>query len=402
MNEILGHNNSQVEAGKTRAETEESGGTIQVDISDALCEQDKVKFTVQTRISERGAEEAKTCKTTRTHEDFLWLHSVIDENSDYAGLIIPPRPPKPDFQLSQERLDRMGEKEARGGRLEFAKVKQDLEADYLAAFKKTVAQHEAFLKRLASHPTLKKDCNLKIFLEYEQELGVRGKNVKEKLSEFFGLFQRSTDELLLASTQHDGDTFFVSEKIRLMDYHSRLRLTCIQADKMSSSHKALAANFSRVASGLAEVVMDAPGLASLAEVCEGLEKVKRIEGRLATDQELKLADTLRYHVRDTAAAKDLLYRRLRTLNKFEVSNKELHLARARNIERDLAESLQTEAWAALESLSETAKGELQLQKERRVESFQKNLRDLAELEVKHARAHCQVLRQVLGQLRSEE
>ena len=62
--------------------------------------------------------------------------------------------------------------------------------------------------------------------------------------------------------------------------------------------QALAANFSRVASGLAEVVMDAPGLvvtwqlsladpcvqASLAEVCEGLEKVKRIEGRLATDQ----------------------------------------------------------------------------------------------------------------------
>ena len=32
-----------------------------------------------------------------------------------------------------------------------AQMKQDLEADYLAAFKKTVAQHEAFLKRLASH-----------------------------------------------------------------------------------------------------------------------------------------------------------------------------------------------------------------------------------------------------------
>ena len=32
MNEILGHNNSQVEAGKTRAETEESGGTIQVNL----------------------------------------------------------------------------------------------------------------------------------------------------------------------------------------------------------------------------------------------------------------------------------------------------------------------------------------------------------------------------------
>lgn len=34
-------------------------------------------------------------------------------------------------------------------------MKQDLEADYLAAFKKTVAQHEGFLKRLASHNMLK-------------------------------------------------------------------------------------------------------------------------------------------------------------------------------------------------------------------------------------------------------
>ena len=68
----------------------------------------------------------------------------------------------------------MGEREARGGREQFAKVKtqnammknmqdnknlsqvkQDLEADYLAAFKKTVAQHEGFLKRLASHNMLK-------------------------------------------------------------------------------------------------------------------------------------------------------------------------------------------------------------------------------------------------------
>ena len=64
----------------------------------------------------------------------------------------------------------MGEREARGGREQFARVitqkksllynkmpqvKQDLEADYLAAFKKTVAQHEGFLKRLASHNMLK-------------------------------------------------------------------------------------------------------------------------------------------------------------------------------------------------------------------------------------------------------
>ena len=36
---------------------------------------------------------------------------------------------------------------------------------------------------------VRKDFNLKIFLEYEEELAVRGKNVKEKISEFFGIVQ---------------------------------------------------------------------------------------------------------------------------------------------------------------------------------------------------------------------
>ena len=49
----------------------------------------------------------------------------------------------------------------------------------------------------------------------------------------------------------------------------------------------------------------------LNKLAEALEKMRRIEGRVATDQDLKLSDVLRYHMRDTSAAKDLLYRRLR-------------------------------------------------------------------------------------------
>ena len=49
----------------------------------------------------------------------------------------------------------------------------------------------------------------------------------------------------------------------------------------------------------------------LTKLAEALEKMRRIEGRVATDEDLKLSDVLRYHMRDTSAAKDLLYRRLR-------------------------------------------------------------------------------------------
>ena len=61
-------------------------------------------------------------------------------------------------------------------------MKQELEAEYLATFKKTVAMHETFLCRLVAHPQFRMDRNLAIFLEYEQDLNVRGKNKKEKLA----------------------------------------------------------------------------------------------------------------------------------------------------------------------------------------------------------------------------
>ena len=49
----------------------------------------------------------------------------------------------------------------------------------------------------------------------------------------------------------------------------------------------------------------------LTKLSDTFEKMRRIEGRVANDQDLKLSDCLRYHMRDTNAAKDLLYRRLR-------------------------------------------------------------------------------------------
>lgn len=56
---------------------------------------------------------------------------------------------------------------------------------------------------------------------------------------------------------------------------------------------------------------------------------------------------------------------------------------------------QQEACSTFEEMSKTAKAELTMQKERRVAHFQKSVAELAELEVKHAKAHAQMLRQVI-------
>ena len=47
----------------------------------------------------------------RLHEEFLWLHETLVENPEYAGYVIPPHPPRPDFDQARERLRKLGDAE---------------------------------------------------------------------------------------------------------------------------------------------------------------------------------------------------------------------------------------------------------------------------------------------------
>lgn len=58
--------------------------------------------------------------------------------------------------------------------------------------------------------------------------------------------------------------------------------------------------------------------------------LKNMEGRVSSDQDLKLGDTLRYYQRDSNAAKALLVRRLRCLAAYEAANRNLEKARSKN------------------------------------------------------------------------
>lgn len=375
--------------------------SLHVDISDALSEKDKVKFTVHT-VTSMPEFSKNEFSVTRLHEDFIWLHDDIRDNPLYAGYIVPPAPPRPDFDASREKLQKLGEAES--GQLtkeEFNKMKQELEAEYLATFKKTVAQHEVFLSQLVTHPVFRLDRNLHVFLEYEQELNVRGKNKKERLVDIFSSFQKTGDEFLLASTQKDIDEFFESEKAFMITYNQQLKDACTRSDKMCSTHKELADNYIKLSSCLLDLAtLENSSLEGfLVKLSDTLEKMRRIEGRVANDQDLKLSDCLRYHMRDTSAAKDLLFRRLKSLSNYEKANKDLDLARARNRDVAIAENRQQEACTTFETMSEKAKEELKLQRERRIQHFQKSLTELAELEVKHARAHAQMLRQTISNIR---
>lgn len=388
---------------KNRSDTIDlSDQSLLVDISDALSERDKVKFTVHTKTTLPAFAKSEF-SVVRLHEEFLWLHNTFDENEYYAGFTIPPAPPCPDFDSSREKLHKLSEGEGNMTKEEFQKMKEELEREYLATFKKTVAMHEIFLQRLASHPALRNDGNLKVFLEYEQDLNVRGKNKKEILAGLFSNIGKSADDLLLSSTQKDVDEFFDHERTFLIDYYSHIKNCTYRSDKMTQSHKSVAETYKKISSSLVQLAtIDGSELEKFfSKVSETFEKAGKVEGRVATDEDLKLSDTLRYYMVDAAAAKNLLYRRLRRLANYETANRNLEKARAKNKDVHLAETAQQDACGKFETISKNARQELQDGKIRRVAGFKKNLAELCELEIKHAKAQAQLLKNCLASLKED-
>ncbi|KAK2705477.1 sorting nexin-6-like isoform X2 [Artemia franciscana] len=385
-----------------------SDNALQVDISDALSERDKVKFTVHTKTNIREFKKQEF-SVIRQHEEFVWLHDRYEENDEYAGYIIPPAPPRPDFESSREKLQKLGEGEGSMSADEFKKMKQELEAEYLATFKKTVAVHEMFLQRLVSHPVFKNDHNLHVFLEYEQDLSVRGKNRKEKIEDFWKSFTKSTDEILLSTTQKDTDDFFEKEKHFLVAFHEHLKDATYKADKMTRAHKDVADSMLKVASQLAQLsAMDVSPLEEcFQKLIDYLEKSRKLESRVSSDEDLKLSDSFRYYVHETAAAKDLLYRRMRALADYEAANKALDKSRIKHkdIQAALdvadAEYAQQKACENFQVISDKARDDLRSLKSRRIITMKKSLVDMCDLEIKHAQGHITLLKSSLSLLQEE-
>ncbi|CAG5126860.1 unnamed protein product [Candidula unifasciata] len=388
---------------KVRSDTVDLTDTsLLVDISDALSEREKVKFTVHTKTTLQHFKNSEM-SVVRQHEEFIWLHDRFVENEEYAGIIIPPAPPKPDFDASREKLQRLGEGEGTMTKEEFTKMKQELEAEYLATFKKTVAMHEVFLQRLASHSVLRHDVNFEVFLEYAGDLSVRGKNKKEKLGGFFKSITKSADEVII-SGQKDVDEFFESERVFLVEYHNKIKDATAKADRMTKVHKSVADSYIQISTGLVQLatIENTELDRVFSRVAEALEKARKLEGRVATDEDLKLSDTLRYYMRDSVAAKDLLYRRMRSLVDYENANKALEKARTKNKDVALAEKAQEQSCKKFEKISEVAKKEILEFKTRRIAYFRKHLVELVELETKHAKAQVQLLQNCINALQAKE
>uniref|UniRef100_A0A1I7X0N2 Protein kinase domain-containing protein n=1 Tax=Heterorhabditis bacteriophora TaxID=37862 RepID=A0A1I7X0N2_HETBA len=199
---------------------------ILVDISDALSERDKVKYTVhtKTRLNDMRSETS----VVREHDEFLWLHSVLEENENYAGFIV-------------------------------------------------------FLQRIAVHPVFRQDPNFRIFLQYEDDLSfimlsVRGKNKKEVVESFWKRFTQSADEVLL-SGQKDVDDFFEHERNYLVEYNTHIKEAASKAEKVIRLRKNSCESYAKIGDCLERIARSEPDkilARTLSRGSDGMHKLKKV------------------------------------------------------------------------------------------------------------------------------
>ncbi|KAM7538837.1 hypothetical protein Aperf_G00000050553 [Anoplocephala perfoliata] len=377
---------------------------LNVEISDALSNKDLVSFTIRTKTNIPEFKN-QIMQVNRIHDDFIWLHDQFEDNPSFAGFIIPPAPPRPDFDASRAKLQRLGKSEGTMTKQDMQKLKAELEAEYLANFKKTVAMHQVFLQRVASHLVLRKDYGFRVFLEYDQDLSVRTKNAKEKAAGFFKSVTKTADENILLSNQREDDPYFRDEKSYLARYHSAVQDAHQAAESVCQNRRLVGESVLRLELLLQDLATTPPiNLKSsesmlTSKLCSFFGALYPLQMRVTADEDLKLADSLGYYSSESSAAKDLLYRRSRALADYASANKALERARAKQRDIAAADASQMAMHKRFTDISQMARRELEDFKLRRIKYFQKNLISLAELQILHAKSNIALLQNAIATIK---
>ena len=98
-------------------------------------------------------------------------------------------------------------------REEFERLKEQVTEEYLAIFKKTVSDHEHFLRRIMQHEKMVHDHDFRIFLTFKDELEVRGRNTQEKIKGFFSNITKAADEGILRRRNTENFSFIISRAL---------------------------------------------------------------------------------------------------------------------------------------------------------------------------------------------
>eukprot|EP00048_Salpingoeca_helianthica_P022224 m.17093 g.17093 ORF g.17093 m.17093 type:complete len:400 (-) comp7044_c0_seq1:180-1379(-) len=377
-----------------------SDDSLKVSIADALNEQDVVKFTVQTKttLPKYGKRDASV---TRLHEEFVWLHDRFEEAEAYAGFIIPPCPPKPDFSQSHGKLAKLQYGDASMPQDELERLKQEIQSEYLAAFQKTVAMHELFLQRLASHPAFREDDNLVTFLNYDKDLMAKSKSWREKVADSVKSAAKAIDSTF--NTHIDPDPFFEEHRGFIVIYAPAIRDCAAKAEALTKKRLSLSTQYGGELTVLTHFAhastRAAPMADSLRALADAFGKAQVIEKKLSVKEDLKLTDLLRYYASDVGAARALMCRRIKMEQDVDKATKALETAKKTGKKQIECQEALTTAQGKYEAISKTAREELLIFKKRRVAAFRRGLVQLAQVEIRQAREQYDLWKELLVTVR---
>ncbi|KAF0987416.1 hypothetical protein HZS_1759 [Henneguya salminicola] len=113
------------------------------------------------------------------------------------------------------------------------------------------------------------------------------------------------------------------------------------------------------------------------------DKARKTECRISSDEDLKLSDTFRADFWNSAECKDLLLRRIKNYVAADKSFKALTKAKQTNLNVAIADDQYQQDLNKFDSISESAKSELNRQNSERIDLYNKNLTAYCDLQINH-------------------
>ncbi|POS88143.1 Vps5-domain-containing protein [Erysiphe pulchra] len=257
-------------------------------------------YQVRTKTTSKAYHKSEF-EVTRRYKDFLWLYNSLHANN--PGIVVPPPP----------------EKQAVG------RFEQNFVESRRAAL-------ERMLNKIAAHPALQHDADLKIFLESESfNMDVKHKERKEPLGESKGMFGGLGIAVGGGGKFIEQDDWFHERKIYLDALENQLKALFKAMDVVVNHRKGLAeaaSDFSISLHALSTVELS-PSLAGPLGGLSDLQiRIKELYDRQAQQDVLTLGITIDEYIRIIGSIKQAFAQRQKAFGSWHLAEQEMHKKKA--------------------------------------------------------------------------
>ncbi|PVI06571.1 vacuolar protein sorting-associated protein-like protein vps5 [Periconia macrospinosa] len=349
------------------------------------------EYSVMTKTTSKGYRNPEF-SVSRRYRDFLWLYNQMHNNN--PGIIIPPPP----------------EKQAVGR----------FDADFVESRR---AALERMLNKIASHPVLQHDGDLKLFLESEAfNMDIKNKERKDPgLSESKGMF----GSMLGGSTGKfiEHDDWFHERKIYLDALENQLKALLKATDSVVAQRKGLAdacGDFSASLHALSTVELS-PSLSGPLDSLSDIQiRIRELYERQAQQDVLTLGIVIDEYIRLIGSVKTAFQQRQKAYHSWHTAESELQKRKAtqdkllrqgrsqqdrlNQLSADVADAERRVHQARLlfEDMGRLMRGELERFEKEKVEDFKSGVETYLESAVEAQKELIEIWETFLMQLDSED